>query len=300
MSAVPELTAVVVACDSGPWLSECVRRLLESQPPVEVMVVDNASRDGSIERLPSSRVRLLRNARNLGFSAACNQGAAASGTPFVAFVNPDVLLEADTLARLLDKIRGREEIGLIGACLRDREGRIDPACRRRDPTPWRALMSLSGLSRWRRRFPGFAGIEADPVPMPEHLEYPDAVSGALLLMPRVVFEKVGGFDEGYFLHGEDLDLCRRVRLAGFRVALAADVGAVHLRGTSSRRRPLLVAWHKHRGMVRYWHRFERPRMLPGLRALVPVAVWLWFGLKLPWLALRQLAASLRSSKPEPA
>ncbi|MDW8478941.1 MAG: glycosyltransferase family 2 protein [Xanthomonadales bacterium] len=292
MSEAPEIAAVVVACDSGPWLAECVRRLLASEPAVEVLVVDNASRDGSIERLPPG-VRLLRSARNLGFAAACNLGAQASTAPFLAFVNPDALVERDTLARLLAKIRGRREIGLVGAMLVDGEGRADPACRRHDPTPWRALMTLTGLSRLRRRFPALAGIEADPVPMPEDLEYPDAVSGALMLMPRRAFAAVGGFDEDYFLHGEDLDLCRRLRRAGLRVALAADVKAVHLRGTSSRRRRLFVAWHKHRGMLRYFRRFERERMPLGTRWTVPLAIWGGFLLRLPALLLRELQDRFR-------
>ncbi len=131
MSEAPELAAVVVACDSGPWLAECVRRLRASQPPVELVVVDNASRDGSTKTLAEQGVRVLRNPRNLGFAAACNQGARASTAPYLAFVNPDVLLEPETLARLLAKIRPRREIGLIGACLYDAEGRRDPACRRR-------------------------------------------------------------------------------------------------------------------------------------------------------------------------
>ncbi|GIX32862.1 MAG: glycosyl transferase [Lysobacterales bacterium] len=293
MSEAPELAAVVVACDSGPWLAECVRRLRASQPPVELVVVDNASRDGSTKTLAEQGVRVLRNPRNLGFAAACNQGARASTAPYLAFVNPDVLLEPETLARLLAKIRPRREIGLIGACLYDAEGRRDPACRRRDPTPWRSLMSITGLSRLSRRWPALSGIEADPVPMPEHIEYPDAVSGALILMPRAAFEKVGGFDEGYFLHGEDLDLCRRVRQAGLRVALAADVEALHLRGTSSRRRPVFVAWHKHRGMVRYFRRHERARTPWPWRHLVVPAIWAWFGLRLPLLLVRGLAERLR-------
>ncbi len=290
MSVSPEIAAIVVACDSGPWLGECVRRLQASQPPIEVVVVDNASRDGSIDALPRGVV-LLRNAENRGFGAACNQGVRASAAPYLAFVNPDVLLEAETLARLLDKIRGRREIGLIGACLRDAQGRLDPACRRRDPTPWRALMSLSGLARLARRWPALAGIEAEPVPMPEYVEYPDAVSGALMLMPRSVFEAIGGFDEGYFLHGEDLDLCRRVRKAGLRVALAGDVEVLHLRGISSRRRPLLVLWHKHRGMLRYYSKFERARLPFSLRWSVPLALWALFLLRLP----RALVQALRAA-----
>ena len=93
----------------------------------------------------------------------------------------------------------------------------------------------------------------------EPLQRVDAVSGALMLMPRALFDAVDGFDEGYRLHAEDLDLCRRAREAGAVVAVANDVRVVHVRGVSSRSRPVFVEWHKHRGLWRYFRKFEAPR-----------------------------------------
>jgi GT2 family glycosyltransferase len=91
------------------------------------------------------------------------------------------------------------------------------------------------------------------------LQAVDAVSGALMLVSRDLFERLGGFDAGYRLHAEDLDLCRRARQANALVAVANDVRVVHIRGVSSRSRPLFVEWHKHRGLWRYFRRFEAPR-----------------------------------------
>jgi hypothetical protein len=88
----------------------------------------------------------------------------------------------------------------------------------------------------------------------------DAVSGALMLLPRALFARLGGFDEAYRLHAEDLDLCRRAQAAGALVAVANDVRVVHLRGVSSRARPLFVEWHKHRGLWRYFRKFEAPNL----------------------------------------
>src|SRR5690606_10172299 len=99
----------------------------------------------------------------------------------------------------------------------------------------------------------------------------DAVSGALMLLPRALFERVGGFDAWYRLHAEDLDLCRRVREAGAIVAVANDIRVLHLRGVSSRARPLFVEWHKHRGLWRYFTKFEAPRRSLPTRAAAPPA-----------------------------
>jgi GT2 family glycosyltransferase len=112
----------------------------------------------------------------------------------------------------------------------------------------------------------------------------EAVSGALMLLPKAVFDAVGGFDEGYFLHCEDLDLCRRVRDAGHAVLLAGGIRVVHARGGSSRRRPLFVSWHKHRGMWRWFRRFDPAARHPLLVPLVWAGLWAHFALTAPRLA----------------
>ena len=101
----------------------------------------------------------------------------------------------------------------------------------------------------------------------------DAVSGALMLLPRSLFERIGGFDEGYRLHAEDLDFCRRVRDAGATVACANDITVTHVRGVSSRSRPLFVEWHKHRGLVRYYRKFDAPDDGVFTRIAVFAMVW---------------------------
>jgi GT2 family glycosyltransferase len=113
----------------------------------------------------------------------------------------------------------------------------------------------------------------------------DAVSGALMLMPRALFTRLGGFDSGYRLHAEDLDLCRRARQSGARVGVANDVQVMHVRGVSSRARPVFVEWHKHRGLWRYFQKFEAARRSLPTRAAVFALVWLRF----PVAALRALS-----------
>ncbi|MBA2237164.1 MAG: glycosyltransferase family 2 protein [Lysobacter sp.] len=113
-----------------------------------------------------------------------------------------------------------------------------------------------------------------------------AISGALMLMPARLFERLRGFDEHYRLHAEDLDLCRRAQEAGALVAVANRVSVVHLRGVSSRGRPIFVEWHKHRGLWRYFCKFEAQRRSRAVRAVVFAAIWLRF----PVAAVRQLLA----------
>lgn len=254
------IAVIVVACNSGPLLAQCVSRVLADSLCSELVVVDNASLDptlSGVAALVDPRLRIERMGRNAGFAVACNRGAAISSAPWLLFLNPDVLLEADTLTRLLAVTRSRAGIGLLGADVHDANGGREAAARRRDPTPWRMLATQ--LARWSRgRYFADSGLEL--APRDEAVSIVDACSGALMLIARERFRAVGGFDEGYFLHAEDLDLCRRVRDAGHQVGVANDVAVVHVQGESSKARPYFVIWHKHCSLWRYFAKFETLRL----------------------------------------
>jgi GT2 family glycosyltransferase len=277
---------VVVAADSGAELGICVERALASSSAVELIVSDNDSGDGSVDAVAAHwagdpRVRIVHNGKNLGFGAGCNRGAAIARGDALLFLNPDCRLETDTLARLRAHLAVDARVGLMGASIVDTNGKPEPASRRRDPLLRRALMSLSGLARWESRWPALAGANLPATADTPVLEDVDAVSGALMLSVRAAFDKVGGFDEGYFLHCEDLDLCRRVRDTGLRVVCANDVRVVHVKGTSSRSRPFFVARHKHRGMWRWFVKFDPSARNPLLRAVVWSGLWVHFALLSP-------------------
>ncbi len=282
------IAAIVVSYDSAETLDDCLSRLRAAEGVVEIRVVDNDSRDGTLDivqrhALADPRLRFIANPDNPGFAVACNQGAADTHAPWLAFVNPDCLVEADSLARmrahaytamgfgkdgprdLEDYVavarQGRGGDVVVGADLVDDEGVRDAAARRRDPDFAAMLLDPS-----RARL----GVEVDAS---QPLQAVDAVSGALMLLPRGLFECIGGFDEGYRLHAEDLDLCRRARQEGATIACANDVRVVHVRGVSSRSRPLFVEWHKHRGFWRYFTKFEAPRRGPLVRAAVFAMIW---------------------------
>ncbi|MFT3790111.1 MAG: glycosyltransferase family 2 protein [Rudaea sp.] len=290
-TAADDLTSVVVVtADSGEGTGECLAAALAGTAATEIIVVDNDSHDGGIERVAArfahvGEVRIVYNGKNLGFGAACNRGAALANGDAVLLLNPDVIVGADTIARLRAVLDAERRIGVVGALQVDPHGRIDPASRRRDPLLRRALASTFGLARFAARWPALAGVDLpwnEPAPAVETV---DAVSGALMLLPCAVFESVGGFDEGYFLHCEDLDLCRRVRDAGFRVVCANKVRVVHGKGGSSRHRPVFVAWHKRRGMWRWFRKFDPAARNPLLRALVWCGIWTAFVASVPLLLL---------------
>lgn len=272
------LAAVVVTHQSAPTIDECLERLRNAHGVTAIRVVDNLSTDDTLavvqrHALADPRVRFVANPDNPGFAVGCNQGARDTQTQWVAFVNPDCLLEADALERMLALAMPMGPV-LLGADLVDQTGERDIAARRRDPDF--AQMLAGAMSR------GTASSMAIPPDDTQAVQEVEAVSGALMLMPRVLFDRVGGFDEGYRLHAEDLDLCRRVRENGATVAVANAVRVLHVRGVSSRSRPVFVEWHKHRGLWRYFRKFESARRPWSTR----VAVWLAIASRFPLAVLR--------------
>ena len=285
MSTDSDIGVVVVTYRSAATIDDCLARLRGTEGVATIRVVDNGSDDGTVglvqrHAAADPRLRFIANPDNPGFAVACNQGVAAMAEPrdatWVAFVNPDCLVEPDTLSRLRAHARQLDGNVLLGADLVDEGGGRDPAARRRDPDFGRMLETVLLT-------PPSSQLH-EPLDEARSLQQVDAVSGALMLMPRILFERIGGFDPAYRLHAEDLDLCRRARDAGAVVAVANDVRVVHVRGVSSRSRPVFVEWHKHRGLWRWFRKFEAPRRSPALRAAVFAMIWARF----PIAALRAM------------
>ncbi|HET7299442.1 MAG TPA: glycosyltransferase family 2 protein [Oleiagrimonas sp.] len=276
----PALSTLIVAADSGASLRECVRRVLASDAVREVLVLDNASTDGMPEAIEREytgdpRVQVVRNGANLGFGTAMNRGAALAAGDTLLLLNPDCLLAPGDVEKLLATLATESRAGLVGAVVCDADGMPDTASRRRDPLLRRSFNTLTGRASNEADDPRCKGIPV-PGPMPDGVEEEEAVSGALMLLPRHVFDELGGFDEVYFLHCEDLDLCRRVRDAGWRVLLDGRVRVHHAKGGSSRHRPIFVSRHKHRGMWRWFRKFDPAARNPLVAGVVWCGIWVHF------------------------
>ena len=260
-----DVGVVVVTFRSERTIARCLELLLASSVVARLVVIDNASDDGTRGVLElfakvHPELTIVLNPDNRGFASACNQGASALSTPWVAFINPDCFVTRDTLARLVRHGLSRPGAGLLGVDMMDEFGQADPAARRRDPS----LRELLGQRGSRRDLYLGRDSRLDLQPV-------DAVSGALMLMPLGLFLQLAGFDESFHLHVEDLDLCRRTRDAGYEVLVANDLTVVHVGGVSSRSRPVWVEWQKHSSLWRYYRKFER-RDTPW-----PMVPLLWLG-----------------------
>ena len=268
--AATDAGVVVVTYQSARTVRRCLEALLESSTVVRLVVVDNASSDGTLLVLSEmarlhTRMTLVQNDANRGFGAACNQGASALGTPWVAFINPDCFLADGDLDRLVKHGVRNPGAGMLGVDMVDERGQPEPATRRRDPS----LREL--LERGGRRDDLYLG--RDPK---ADLQRVEAISGALMLMPLGLFLQLGGFDEAFHLHAEDLDLCRRTRDAGYDVLVANDICVVHVGGVSARSRPIWVEWQKHGSLWRYFQKFEAMQTPGWMKPVLWLGLWAHF------------------------
>ena len=251
------VAVIIVNYNSGAFLKQCLVSLRRSTIPLEIVVVDNGSSDGSADCISKvsdvSDVQVIRNLTNLGFAVAVNQGAESTTAEDVLLINPDCIVQPHSVAGLKLAMQ-REECGAVGGLVFGFDGREQAGCRRRDPTFPRSVVKL--LGKLGVRF-GLMGVDLTMESLPKNPIQVDAVSGAFMMIHRESFEAIGGMDEGYFLHFEDLDLCRRLRNAGMPVLFVPSVSVLHCQGISSRKRPFRVEWHKHLGMCRYRLKFSQ-------------------------------------------
>lgn len=234
----------------------CLGALLAAQGLEQIVIVDNGN-DAAGEALLDAcaardeRVRLLRGQGNIGFGAACNLASRNAVGDVLAFINPDAIIAPDAVMRLAEVLRSRAMSAIVGGDLRDQEGQPERGGRRDRLTFWRAFVAFSGLTKL-----GFRDHNRHLDPFPSAPERVGAVSGALLLIRREDFRALGGFDEGYFLHVEDIDLCRRAEDLGWGVWFVPGPHGVHLR-SSSEVDPRIIARHKAESMARYFRKFAR-------------------------------------------
>ncbi len=202
----------------------------------EIIVVDNASTDGSVEEIKQKfpGINLIANKKNIGFGPANNQALKIAGGKFILLINPDTIVKEDTLTKLFDFFDSHPDAGLIGCKVLNPDGTLQLACRRSFPKPWTAFTKIIGLSSLFPKSKLFARYNLTYLDE-NQLNEVDAISGSFMLMKREVYDKIGGFDPKFFMYGEDLDFCYRTQKAGFKVYYVPTTEIIHYKGESTKR-----------------------------------------------------------------
>jgi GT2 family glycosyltransferase/lipopolysaccharide/colanic/teichoic acid biosynthesis glycosyltransferase len=272
-----ELSVIVVNYKVKEFLEQALISVKKSLKNIisEIIVVDNASRDGSSEliRKRFPEVKLLVNTENLGFAKASNQGLHLAQGEFIALLNPDTIVQEDTFSSMLDFFKNHPDTGMLGCKILNPDGTLQLACRRSFPSPWVAFTKLCGLSHLFKKSKLFGKYNLtylDP-----DLSYEvEAISGSFMLIQRKILDEVGYLDESFFLYGEDLDWCYRIREKGWKVRYFADTKIIHFKGESSKRTEIdnLKAFYQAMRLFVRKH-FKRKYLLIPYWLLL-VAIWI--------------------------
>jgi GT2 family glycosyltransferase len=298
---MPCVSAIIVNYNAGLILREVVNLLLCSAFVTKVIVIDNGSKDNSMDEMEcladsQSRLIIIYNKANLGFAKACNIALAANGeSDYVLFLNPDCLVDEETLKALLVCMKSSLQAGMVGPLLFNTDGTEQAGGRRAVPTPWRCFVQVFGLIRLRDRYPRlFSDFLLHEQPLPNAPIEVEAISGSCMLVRREALLDIGPLDEGYFLHCEDLDCCMRLRQRGWKIMFVPEAKVVHHQGMCSETRPIFVEWHKHKGMMRFYRKFFRHQYPGVLLWIVGTAVWLRFTMLVIHYTLQKIKQKLRT------
>ena len=265
----PRWAAVVVNYESGPLLLACVRSLLAdtSAGTPEIVVVDNGSRDGSVDAVrrefPTTSWWSSR-ARTSATPPRANRGTAATTAPVVAVCNPDLEVRGRERRRVLARFDAEPDLAAVGPALRNPDGSRYPSARAHvSSSSTRSATRCSDGSGPRNPFTRrYRHLDADWT----RARDVDWVSGAVLYLRRAAVDSVGGWDERYFMYMEDVDLCWRLRRLGWRVAYEPGAEAVHVQGASTAGRPYRMIVEHHRSVYRFaarrWHGIRRLLLVP--------------------------------------
>lgn len=274
-----DLETVIVSHGAEELLRRCLRSLAThpADGATQITVVDSGSPDSTPDMVEREfpAVRLIRR-ENIGFAAANNLALRESKADAVLLLNPDAEVYEGTLNTALQRLWSERRIGMVGVKLVTETGELDHACKRSFPTPLSALAHFTGVGRAAGAPGTLSQYRATHLGDDEPGEV-DAVNGAFMLCRAEAVRDVGLLDEGYWLYMEDLDWCHRFWDAGWKVFYEPEGVALHVKGGSSgERRRLRQEIAFHRGMARFYRRFDAP----GHNALLNAAVYAGIGAKL--------------------
>jgi hypothetical protein len=245
--AKKRVSVVVVSYYTGAALFECLQAVLADPDIFELILVDNGNPDTTRERLwrfssKRARIRIVQGHGNVGFGRGCNYGAKIAKGDFILFLNPDAIVEKGVAQKLAECGENLNRPWVLGGFLQTVDGTEQRGSRRRELTPLSAFVSFTPL----HKFPGFKSIHIKREKFPSEPHAIPTVSGACMMMDRESFNQLGGFDERYFLHVEDIDICRRARLAGGDVYSNPKAKVMHY-GSTSQVRIQNVEFEKFKG-----------------------------------------------------
>ena len=272
------LSIIVVTHNVLALLRNCLKSIYASDfaHDYEVFVVDNGT-DNSLAMVAAEfpKAKCIIGSPHIGFAAGNNLALPQARGRYLLLLNPDTELPPTALSQLYAVMEAHRQWGIVGPKLLRADGSLDLACRRSFPTPWNALMRACGLAK---RFPQSRVLASYNLTYidPEECHPLDSVVGACMFIRREALAAAGPLDDSFFMYGEDLDLCYRMKQAGWQVWYWPEVAVRHLKGESSRQRPARMTFEFFRSMHLFYSKHQASRNPAVLNFLVVLAIWMFF------------------------
>lgn len=290
MTSTTDLSVIIVNYNTKDLLDQCLNSIytINHKYNLEIFVVDNASIDGSLELVKGKypQVKLIANQENLGFAKANNLAILKSSGRYVLLLNSDTIILPGSFDLVIDFMDQNPQVGITGCKVERANGSLDLACRRSFPTPRVAFYRMVGLSKLfpkHREFGRYNLLYLD-----ENEAYQvDSVMGAYMLVRREALDQAGILDEDFFMYGEDLDWCYRIKEKGWQVYYYPAARIIHLKGESSKKQSYRMIYEFHRAMVL----FHRKHFACKIFFLFNWLIYLGIGLRLGLLMVKNFFAS---------
>ncbi len=235
------LSIIIVNYNVKEFLQNLIHSIYKAAQNIsyEIIIVDNASDDGSVEFIKEKfpGIKLIANSKNLGFSKANNIGLMEACGEYILLLNPDTIVREDTFEKMISFFKENPDAGLAGCKILNPDGTLQLACRRSFPGPWTSFCKVSGLGNLFPNTKLFARYNLTYLDENNTYEV-DAISGSFMMFPKKIYDEIGGLDEQFFMYGEDLDFCYRIQSMGKKVYYFHDTQIIHYKGESTKRSSL--------------------------------------------------------------
>lgn len=266
---------------------DCIKSIYDSKmiSAFEIFLVDNNSTDGSVAAIKERfrDVIIIENNENVGFSKANNQAINLSKGRYVLLLNSDTIVKNSSIDTMIHFMDENKDVGASGCKVLLPDGSLDKACHRGFPTPSASFYYMSGLAKRFPDNPRLNGYHLCHLNMNEVHEV-DCLVGAFMLVRREAISQVGLLDESFFMYGEDIDWCYRIKATGWKIIYYPYVNIIHYKGASSRKRPFKIVYEFHKAM----YLFHRKHFAKRYPFIVNIIVYFGIGIKLSYGCIKNL------------
>ena len=277
-------SVIIVSYKTGNILIECLQSVFLQRSVRQIILVNNGNSRTLMQQVneladEEPRLEIITGNGNIGFAKACNLGVRRARSEFILLLNPDSIMEADTIYKSLKVFHSKPNTTVITVKIENPDGSEQRGARRNLITPWTCVVEQFRLDRLAPDHPYFKRLNLNEAKPLEHISRVHCISGAFMLMPRTVYNNLGGMDEQYFLHVEDVDFCMRVEKSGGIILFVPNVSVMHKK-SSSDVYPGFIEWHKAKSFCIYFNKhfhMQYPRWILNIFA---TAIYFRFGVRL--------------------